>query len=117
LEPRNAFSFDNLDFTESEEAVVTVEFSNGDPSQQFVFDLAGAPALTPTFFGITSDQALASVTVYSRDPGTNDVGARANVIDNVTVGVSAVPEPGTFSALVAGLGFLGMRFAASAREK
>src|SRR5262245_49063531 len=99
LEPRNAFGFDNLDFTVDEEAVVNVAFANGDPSQQFVFDLGGQAPLTPTFFGFTSDQSIASVSVYSRDPGTTGIGLRANVIDNVTVG-NAVPETGTLPLLI-----------------
>jgi hypothetical protein len=98
LQPRNAFGFDNLDFTADEEAVVNIAFSNGDPSQQFVFDLGAEPPFTPIFFGFTSDRSIASVTVYSRDPGTINIGQRANVIDNVTVG-SAVPEPGTLVLL------------------
>ena len=99
LQPRNAFGFDNLDFTVDEEAVVNIAFANGDPSQQFVFDLGAEPPLTPIFFGVTSDQSIASVSVYSRDPGTTDIGQRANVIDNVTVG-NAVPEPGTLVLLI-----------------
>jgi len=64
LQPRNAFGFDNLDFTVDEEAVVNIAFANGDPSQQFVFDLGAEPPLTPIFFGFTSDQSIASVSVY-----------------------------------------------------
>jgi PEP-CTERM motif-containing protein len=62
----------------------------------FVFDLGGNPAFTPTFFGITSDVAISTVMIYSRDPGTNEVGQRANVIDNVILaesGTQVVPEP------------------------
>jgi hypothetical protein len=99
LEPRNAFGFDNLDFTDDEEAVVNITFANGDPSQQFVFDLGAEPPFTPIFFGVTSDQPIATVSVYSRDPGTADIGLRANVIDNVTVG-NAVPEPVTLVLLI-----------------
>jgi hypothetical protein len=99
LQPRNAFGFDNLDFTVDEEAVVNIAFANGDPSQEFVFDLGAQPALTPIFFGLTSDQSIASVRVYSRDPGTMTLGQRANVIDNVTVG-NVVPEPGTLVLLI-----------------
>jgi hypothetical protein len=98
LQPRNAFGFDNLDFTIDEEAVVNIAFANGDPSQEFVFDLGAQPALTPIFFGLTSDQSIASVRVYSRDPGTMTIGQRANVIDNVTVG-NVVPEPSTWLLL------------------
>ena len=87
LQPRNALGFDNLDFNGFEEAVVNVAFANGDASQQFVFDLGGQPMFTPIFFGVTSNQSIASVTVYSRDPGSSDIGLRANVIDNVTVGM------------------------------
>jgi len=100
LQPRNALGFDNLDFNGFEEAVVNVAFSNGDPSQQFVFDLGAAAPFTPIFFGFTSDQSIASVRVYSRDPGTIDIiGQRANIIDNVTVG-TAIPEPGTLVLLI-----------------
>jgi hypothetical protein len=100
LQPRNAFGFDNLDLTEAEEAVVDIAFANGDPSQQFTIDLGGQPALTPIFFGVTADQSIASVSVYSRDPGTTVIGQRANVVDNVTVG-TAVPEAGTLTLFIA----------------
>lgn len=99
LQPKNAFGFDNLDFTEAEEAVVNVAFANGDPSQQFTFDLGGQPAFTPIFFGVTADQSIASVSVYSRDPGTRTIGERANIVDNVTVGAT-VPEVGTLTLLI-----------------
>ena len=62
-----AFGYDNLDFTLEEEAVVTMNFTNGDPAQAFVFDLGGNPAFTPIFFGITSDVAISTVMIYSRD--------------------------------------------------
>ena len=87
---------------------MNIAFSNGDPSQQFVFDLGAESPFTPIFFGFTSNQSIASVTVYSRDPGTVDVGQRANLIDNVTVG-SAVPEPGTMASLGIALGSLSLR--------
>ena len=76
MQPRNAFGFDNLDFTVDEEAVVNIAFANGNPSQEFVFDLGGEPTFTPIFFGFTSDQSIASVSVYSRDPGSLDIGQR-----------------------------------------
>jgi PEP-CTERM motif-containing protein len=91
-----AFGYDNLDFNGSEEAVVTVNFTNGDPAQVFVFDLGANPIFTPIFFGITSDVDISTVMIYSRDPGTNNVGQRANVIDNVILaerGTEVVPEP------------------------
>lgn len=100
LQPWNAFGFDNLDLTEAEEVVVNVAFANGDPSQQFTFDLGGQPAFSPIFFGVTADQSIASVSVYSRDPGTQTIGERANVVDNVTVG-AMVPEAGTLTLLTA----------------
>ena len=109
LQPRNSFGFDNTDFNAFEEAVVNVAFSNGDPSQQFVFDLGGAAPFTPIFFGFISDQSIASVTVHSRDPGTTAIGQRANAIDNLTVG-NAVPEPGTMASLGIGLGAAALGF-------
>jgi hypothetical protein len=101
-----AFGYDNLDFNGSEEAVVTVDFTNGDPAQVFVFDLGGNPVFTPIFFGITSDVAISTVMIYSRDPGTNEVGQRANVIDNVILaerGTQVVPEPTSLLLLGTGL--------------
>ena len=71
-----------------------------------MFDLGGAPAFTPIFFGIISDQDLATATIYSRDPGSDTVGQRANVIDNVRVGLAEVPEPGVIALLACGLGTL-----------
>lgn len=100
LQSRNAFGFDNLDLTEAEEAVVDIAFANGDPSQQFTIDLGGQPALTPIFLGVTADQSIASVSIYSRDPGTRTIGERANVVDNVTVGAT-VPEADTLTLLIA----------------
>jgi hypothetical protein len=93
--PNMAFGYDNLDFNGFEEAVVTINFTNGDAAQEFVFDLGGAPAFTPIFFGAVSDVAMSSVQIYSRDPGTTNVVQRANVIDNVILGANAVPEPAT----------------------
>ena len=100
-----AFGYDNGDFTVHEEAVFRVTFSNGDPSQTFVFDLNGAPSFTPIFFGVRSDVDIASVMIYSRDPGTNEVGQRANTIDNVTLQQVAIPEPS--SLVLIGLGLAG----------
>ena len=77
LETSNAFGFDNGDLTTDEEAVVTFNFTNGDPAQTFAFNLAGQPAFTPTFFGVTSDVNISTVQVYSRTIGTTDVGERA----------------------------------------
>ncbi|HEV8397762.1 MAG TPA: PEP-CTERM sorting domain-containing protein [Vicinamibacterales bacterium] len=108
LEPRNAFGFDNLDFNGFEEAVVQLAFSGGG-TQTFVFDLGGAPAFTPIFFGVISDQNLASATIYSRDPGSDTIGQRANVIDNVRVGIAEVPEPGVIALLATGLGGMLLR--------
>jgi len=106
LEPRNAFGFDNLDFNGFEEAVVQITFAGGGSPLTAVFDLGGAPAFTPIFFGIISDQDLATATIYSRDPGSDTVGQRANVIDNVRVGLAEVPEPGVIALLACGLGTL-----------
>ena len=107
-QPGSAFGYDNLDFTENEEAVVTISFVNADPSQEFVFDLGGQAPLTPIFFGAISDVDIASVVIYSRDPGTTQIGERANVVDNVTI-AAAVPEPITLALL--GPAFAGMGFA------
>jgi hypothetical protein len=105
-----AFGYDNLDFTLNEEAVVTVNFTNGDPAQMFVFDLGGDPIFTPIFFGLTSDVAISTVMIYSRDIGSSTVGERANVMDNVILAEAdrgVVAEPATL--LLIGTGLLGVR--------
>lgn len=106
-QPGRAFGYDNLDFTAAEEAVVTFSFVNGDADQSFVFDLGGAPPLTPIFFGATSDVDIGTVQIFSRDPGSTAVGQRANVIDNVTV--AAVSAPASAILLALGLAAAGFR--------
>ena len=81
---------------------------NGDADQSFVFDLGGAPLLTPIFFGATSDVDIATVEIYSRDPGSTAIGQRANVIDNVTV-AAFVPAPASAVLLALGLAAAGLR--------
>jgi hypothetical protein len=103
-QPSNAFGFDNGDLTTDEEAVVIFNFTNGDPSQQFTFDLNGAPAFTPTFFGATSDVNLSTVEVYSRTIGTTSIGDRANTVIDIEVPAAAsTPEPSTLGTVAAGL--------------
>ncbi len=99
-----AFGYDNLDLTSDEEAVITVSFSNGDPSQQFTINLGGAADFTPVFFGAISDTAISNVQIYSRTIGTDTIGDRANVIDNVTIDAGAVdtPEPGSWMLMSGG---------------
>ncbi|MEI9811186.1 MAG: hypothetical protein WDO18_00290 [Acidobacteriota bacterium] len=75
-----------MDLTPNEEVVFTVFFSNGDPQLEFVFDLGGAPAFTPIFFGVTSTNQLSGVATYSRDIGSPLIGDRANIVDNITLG-------------------------------
>lgn len=107
LQPGLAFGYDNLDFTLDEEAVVTFSFTNGDPSQTFTFDLGGQDAFTPIFFGAISTTQISNVQIYSRTIGTDTVGERANVIDNVTVGAplssTTTPEPGSWMLMSGGL--------------
>jgi hypothetical protein len=108
LEPRNAFGFDNLDLNGFEEAVIDVSFAAGPPFST-VIDLGAAPPFTPIFFGLIATENLTSVTIYSRDPGSNTVGERANVIDNLRVGTAAVPEPVTLTLIGFGVGAVLLR--------
>lgn len=102
----NGFAFDNGDLTTDEEAVVVVSFSNGDPNQQFLLNLGGQAALTPIFFGLTSNVPISSVGVFSRDIGTSvGPGSRANSVLDVIL-PNAVPEPSTLVSLAAGLAAL-----------
>lgn len=106
LTPGFAFGYDNLDFTDNEEAVITFSFVSGGPSQQFTISLSGQPAFMPVFFGATSTDEIANVQIYSRTIGTDEVGLRANIIDNVTVGEVAdvtTPEPSSMMLMSGGL--------------
>jgi hypothetical protein len=107
LQPGFAFGYDNLDLTNNEEAVVTFSFTNGDPSQTFTFDLGGQAEFAPIFFGAISDTQISNVQIYSRTIGTDTIGERVNVIDNVTVGPvgtsTSTPEPGSWMLMSGGL--------------
>jgi hypothetical protein len=51
------------------------------------------------FFGWTSDTPFSSVTIAGTESSP--------ILDNVTLAVAAVPEPGTYSMMLAGLGLMG----------
>ena len=66
---------------------------------------------TAAFFGIASDVALQSVTIYSSETAGGAVGTRANLIDNLAISRIAadggVPEPATWAMMISGFGVVG----------
>jgi hypothetical protein len=109
LTPGNAFGFHDGDLTSDEEFVVILNFTNGDPSQQFVHNLGGNPAFTPIFFGVTSNVNLSSVEIYSRDIGSDAVGQRANTVLDIDLPGARTPEPSFLGAVGAVLVAIGWR--------
>jgi hypothetical protein len=62
--------------------------------------LATLSPTTLAFYGWTSDTPFSSVTIKGTESSP--------VLDNVTLAVASVPEPGTFSMMLAGLGLMGL---------
>jgi hypothetical protein len=105
LQPVYAFGYDNLDLTGDEDALIEVTFSGGASS---LYTITTATPFAPVFFGITSNTAITRVDIWSADPGEQTQGLRANVIDDVTLGLRVVPEPSTVTLVAIGaLGLLG----------
>jgi hypothetical protein len=107
--PYFAVGFDDLDLTQfpSEYAIIDVAFSSGvvrylrtDPDSSFA---------TAAFFGVWSDEPIIGVRVWSADTPDGAPGTRANLIDNLDVSRTAVPEPATLSLVSAGLVLLARR--------
>ena len=62
-------------------------------------------AANSSFLGFVSDGALSSLVVSSVQPAS---GFLWPTVNNLTLAVSAVPEPGTYALLLAGLGVVGV---------
>lgn len=92
LQPVYGFAFDDFDLTLDESPVVSVSFSDGSSFTHVLGTVS--TAFTPLFYGVSSAVALTRVEVFSSDASFNyQPGNRANLVGNVTLGVTAVPEP------------------------
>ncbi len=69
---------------------------------------------TGQFFGFISDAAFTSVK-YDGGTQSHSLAQETHHLDNMTYGVTAVPEPETYAMMLAGLGLLG--FAARRRKQ
>lgn len=109
LQPIYGFAFDDFDLTLDESPVVSVSFADGSSFTHVLGTVE--PAFTPLFYGLSSDVALTRVEVFSSDASFGYLpGNRANLVGNVTLGVTAVPEPSALALSAVGLaiGLLGM---------
>lgn len=113
LQPVYGFAFDDFDLTLDESPVVSVSFADGSSFTHVLGTVS--TAFTPLFYGVSSAVALSRVEVFSSDAGFNyQPGNRANLLGNVTLGVTAVPEP---SSLALGAAGLAMGLIATARRR
>jgi len=113
LQPVYGFAFDAFDLTLDESPVVSVSFADGSSFTHVLGTVS--TAFTPLFYGVSSAVALTRVDVFSSDAGFNyQPGNRANLVGNVTLGVTAVPEP---SSLALGAAGLAMGLIATARRR
>lgn len=79
----------------------TLAFSNGSTvfTQLAVGGIVGTNSLE--FYGIVTDTAFTSVSITMNDA------PYYNALDNVTIGVGAVPEPATWALMIGGFGLAG----------
>jgi len=92
LQPVYGFAFDDFDLTLDESPVVSVSFADGSSFTHVLGTVS--TAFDPLFYGVSSTVALTHVEVFSSDASFNYApGNRANLVGNVTLGVTAVPEP------------------------
>ena len=113
LQPVHGFAFDDFDLTLDESPVVRVSFADGSSFTHILGTVS--TAFTPLFYGVSSDVALTRVEVFSSDASFDYLpGQRANLVGNVTLGVTAVPEPSALAMSVSGV-LLGL-FAAVRRR-
>jgi hypothetical protein len=109
--PYFAVGFDDLDLTQlgvvDEYAIIDVAFTSGvvrylrtDPDADFS---------TAPFFGVWSDERILGVRVWSAETPTGAPGTRANLVDNLAVSRTAVPEPTTLWLIGAGLALVARR--------
>lgn len=113
LQPVYGFAFDDFDLTLDESPVVSVSFADGSSFTHVLGTVS--TAFTPLFYGVSSAVALTRVEVFSSDAGFNyQPGSRANLVGNVTLGVTAVSEPSTLALGAAGLA---MGILATARRR
>lgn len=79
----------------------TLAFSNGTNvfTQLAVGGIVGTNTLD--FYGIVTDTAFTSVSITMNDA------PYYNALDNVTIGVGAVPEPATWALMIGGFGLAG----------
>ncbi len=102
LQPVYGFAFDDFDLTLDESPVVSVSFADGSSFTHVLGTVS--TAFTPLFYGVSSAVALTRVEVFSSDASANYLpGNRANLVGNVTLGVTAVPEPPSLVLAAVGL--------------
>ena len=99
--PTYAFGFYATDVSDLG-AALTVTFNGGASGSYQVTSAAGRPSGNLLFFGITSDQAISSVSL------TGATAADGFGFDDLTIGTTAaVPEPATWAMFIGGFGLIG----------
>jgi hypothetical protein len=96
------FRTDVQGFTTTTPADITVRVT--DASGTSTFSLSNPT--TTSFLGFISDSTITSMQVFVGVQGTGTQAVWASIND-LTLGVAPVPEPGTYAMLLAGLGLVG----------
>ena len=115
LQPVYGFGFDDLDLNGAEWAIIDVTFAGGVTHR---YATTTFTPFTPVFFGVADGAPLQRVEIYSADTAEGlNPGSRANLIDNVVISTTPVPEASALSMLGAGLGLLGVLTARTRRRQ
>jgi hypothetical protein len=99
--PTYAFGFYATDVSDLG-AALTVTFNDGASGSYQVTSVSGRPTGSLLFFGVTSDDAISSVS-FKGAKVTDGFG-----FDDLTIGTTAaVPEPATWAMFISGFGLIG----------